>query len=217
MLPLRVLCSVLQGLWAQRVTAVCRGNLVLCGGISTVPVDENDSCTSPAYAARECTSHAFSATQGSWHHAIKKSGSAHRGSFANPFSAVFLNVLLDFSPEKPVESRQSFHNYVFKHRATREGGYSLSGSVFPWGGEDWAYVMHKRVYATDRQRRWPVKSQSVGSCNGTVVNNAPAALFSNISEKFWSAIRSTSPPKRIAVRFPNPKGQRLENRFLQWG
>ena len=84
--------------------------MFLGGGISTIPVDENDNCTSRVHAACECTSHAFSEIQGSWDCAIKKTGSAHWNPVANPFFAVLLNVLLDFSSEKSAESRLSFHN-----------------------------------------------------------------------------------------------------------
>lgn len=84
--------------------------MFLGGGICMIPVDENDNRTSRVRAACERTPHALSEIQGSWHHAIKKRGSAHWDSCANPLFAVLLNVLLDFSSEKSAESRLSFHD-----------------------------------------------------------------------------------------------------------
>lgn len=153
--------------------------------------------------ALECTSHAFPEIQGSWHHVIRKTGSARWDSFANPFFAVLLNVLLWLFLRKVCRKQTILSLYIYIYIYTQ-----LQGKVvftfwfcFPlgWRGPGMKELM---LRTDNRDDHW---SHSVQSCNGMVVNNAPAALFNSIPEKFWKAVRTKSPPKRIAVRFPDQK------------
>lgn len=121
----------------------------------------------------------FSEIQASWHHAIKKTGPAHRDSFAKPFFTVLLNVLLDFSSEKSAESRQSFHNIYLNTQLQGKVVFTFwFGFSLGWRGLGIKELMLRTDNGGDH---W---IQSVRSCNGTIVNNAPAALFSSVLEKF---------------------------------
>lgn len=168
-----------------------QGEPAMCSwveGISTTPADGNDNCPSRVHAACEC----LFRNRGEMASCHQKA----RTSTPELLCKALLRCLAEHATwlflRKVCRNQTILSQYIFKHTDTRGAGiyFLLSPGVERTG--------HEPAYVMDR-----LKSQC-GESQRHSCNNAPEALFSSIPEKFWKAIRSTSPPKIIAVRFSNP-------------
>lgn len=174
-LPLTVLCSILQGHWCQHAMAICKENPPCVLRKREFPQHQRMEMT---IAHLVCMLHVsvFSEIEGRWHHAIKKPGPAHRNSFARPFFAVLLNVLLDFSSEKSAGIKLFFHNIYL---STLIQGELVFTFCFPLGWKglginqlmlwtDWNHsvesrngmvaIMHLKLYSAASLRNFEKQS-----------------------------------------------------------